>query len=602
MGILQKIQPFVQSVAEAIAAALKLEVEIVDNNLLRVAGTGRLRLELGLRQKRGFVNRYVLKEGKPFIISDPGRHSLCEACELKGNCYYLAGLFSPIIADGDTIGLISLVSFTEEQRKALLADYEQLQSFVTKMAELLAAKAKQEAMFQNLMITSNNLRTIINSVQEGIVAVDAQGLITHFNPAAARVFRVSPDEVINRQVKAIFPRLLICQVIKKNRQLLEQVVTHKRGKTEIQLLSSAFPIRVNDQLVGAVESFRLVSDMQRVASRFALPDINTRFDEILGTSVQIKQLKDKAQKVAANDSTVLIEGESGTGKELFAQAIHTASPRASKPFVAINCSAIPDALLESELFGYEEGAFTGAKHGGKLGKFELAQGGTIFLDEIAEMPLYLQAKLLRVLQEKKIERVGGIKEVSLDIRVIAATNKNLDLMVTRGEFREDLYYRLNVIPLTLPPLRERTGDIPLLLDFFLKKFNFLMNKEYRGFTPEAMKLLLSYPWTGNIRELQNAVEYACNLETGELISLESLPYRIKRFQPGKMELDVLGVRLNEKIKEIERQILVEALESYKSNNKSNSTPSQVKEEIAKALGISRATIYRKLKEYGLECF
>lgn len=592
MDKLQKIQPFVQSVAEAIAAALKLEVEIVDNNLLRVAGTGRLRPEVGSRQKRGFVNRFVLKMGEPFIVSDPGQHLLCNACDLKGNCFYTAGLFCPIIVDGDSIGLISLVSFTGEQRETLLTNYEQLQSFVTKMADLLATKAREEVMVQNLMITSNHLRTIVNSIQEGIIAVDAHGLITHFNPAAAGVFGVSQEEVMNRHVKDIFPELLVCRVLKNNQQVLEQVVTQKRGKKRVQLLSSAFPIEVNGQLVGAVESCRLVSDVQRVASRFALPVIETRFDEILGNSVQIKQAKDKAYKVAANDSTVLIEGESGTGKELFVRAIHTASPRASKPFVAINCSAIPDALLESELFGYEEGAFTGAKHGGKPGKFELAQGGSIFLDEIAEMPLYLQAKLLRVLQEKKLERVGGIQEVSLDVRVIAATNKNLNEMVARGEFREDLYYRLHVIPLTLPTLRERKGDIPLLLDFFLKRFNGLMNKDYSGFTPEAMELLMNYFWPGNIRELQNTVEYACNLETGALISLESLPYRIRQFQHGKVKLDCLGVRLREKIKEVERQMLVEALESYGSQ-------SHAKEKISEALGISRATMYRKLKEFDL---
>lgn len=592
MGKLQKIQPFVQSVAEAIAAALKLEVEIVDNNLLRVAGTGRLRPEVGSRQKRGFVNSFVLKMGEPFIVSDPGQHLLCNACELKGNCFYTAGLFCPITVGGESIGMISLVCFTGEQRETLLANDEQLQSFVAKMADLLATKVREELAVQNLMITTNHLQTIVNSIQEGIIAVDAHGLITHFNPAAAGIFRVGQEEVMNRRVKDIFPELMVCRVLKNNQQVLEQIVTHKRGKMRVHLLCSAFPIKVNGQLVGAVESFRLVSDVQRVASRFALPVIETRFEQILGTSLQIKQVKEKAHKVAANDSTVLIEGESGTGKELFARAIHTASLRASKPFVAINCSAIPDALLESELFGYEDGAFTGAKHGGKPGKFELAQGGSIFLDEIAEMPLYLQAKLLRVLQEKKLERVGGIHEVSLDVRVISATNKNLNNMVARGEFREDLYYRLHVIPLTLPTLRERKGDIPLLLDFFLKRFNGLMNKEYSGFTSEATELLKNYFWPGNIRELQNTVEYACNLETGELISLESLPYRIRQFQRGKVKLDSLGVRLRENIKEVERQVLVEALESYGAQD-------HAKEKIAEALGISRATMYRKLKEFDL---
>ncbi|KLU60696.1 transcriptional regulatory protein ZraR [Peptococcaceae bacterium CEB3] len=589
---LLNIQPFVQSVAEAIASALKLEVEIVDDDLVRVGGTGRLRVEVGIKQKRGYVNRFVLKSGQLFLVTDPGKHPVCDVCELKGNCFYTAGVFCPIVADGNSIGLISLVSFTDEQRGKLLANYGDLEPFLAKMAELLASKAKEQLALQNLMVTSNHLYTIVNSIQEGIIAVDNAGMITNSNRASQRILNLENENLVGRQVKEVFPEFLACQVLKNYDEIVEQIVIYKSGRKRIELLSNAYPVLVNGKLVGVVESFRPVTDVQRVASRISLTDMRTSFDEILGSSIQMRALKEKAHKVAVGESTVLIEGESGTGKELFARAIHSASSRARKPFVAINCCAIPDSLLESELFGYEEGAFTGAKHGGKPGKFELANGGSIFLDEIGELPLYLQGKLLRVLQERKLERVGGVRNINLDVRIIAATNKDLSKMVNEGEFREDLYYRLNVIPLQLSPLRERKEDIPVLLQHSLKRFNRLMGKSYGGFTSEALKLLSTYPWPGNVRELQNSIEYACNMEAEDTIAGESLPLRIRQFQYQSENVDLVGVRLRRKMKDVERQVLAEALQYF-------GTSMHSKEKIAEILGISRATMYRKLKEHGL---
>lgn len=586
------IQGFVQSVAEALASVLKIEVEIVDNELLRVAGTGRLRSEVGVKQKRGFVNRFVLKSGEIFLVSDPGKHLLCDACELKGSCFYMSGIFCPITVDGKSIGLISLVSFTKEQSDILLDNYANIKSFILKMAELLATKVKEEENIQNLKITSNNLKTIINSIQEGIIAIDALGLITDYNVAASDILKISRKEVIGRQVQDVFPSLLGSKVLKTHEQILERVVTYQSGKKRLQLISSAFPITVNNQFIGTVESFRLVSDVQRVASRIGFTNYKTSFDEILGDSVLISQVKEKAYKVAVGESTVLIDGESGTGKELFARAIHSESSRSKKPFVAINCCAIPDNLLESELFGYEEGAFTGAKHGGKPGKFELANGGSVFLDEIGEMPLYLQAKLLRVLQERQIDRVGGVQSIELDVRIIAATNRNLAKMVAAGEFREDLYYRLNVIPITLPALRDRKEDIPRFLEHFLGRFNLLMKKNFEGFTPDALDLLIKYPWQGNVRELQNIVEYACNIEMNNRISIESLPFKVRQHQHLTQQISYIGTSLSEKLKEVEHAVLNEALQLCGKSQEG-------KEKIAEMLGVSRATLYRKLNEHEL---
>jgi transcriptional regulator with PAS, ATPase and Fis domain len=276
-------------------------------------------------------------------------------------------------------------------------------------------------------------------------------------------------------------------------------------------------------------------------------------------------------------------GESGTGKEMFARAIHNDSSRRGKPFVAVNCAAIPEGLLESELFGYEEGSFTGAKKGGKIGKFEIANGGTIFLDEIGDMQLHMQTKLLRVLQDQTIERVGGQYEIPIDVRVIAATHKDLYKMMKEGEFRYDLFYRLNVIPLVIPPLRERKEDIPLIMKYVLQKCTSKLNKSIIGFSPEANDILLNYYWQGNIRELENTIEYAVNMENSGFISANNLPAKFKRNKDNPSPSDGLT-----SVKNLEKEAILNALNAFGYKNKAAA---------AKAIGMSRATFYRKLREY-----
>lgn len=258
-------------------------------------------------------------------------------------------------------------------------------------------------------------------------------------------------------------------------------------------------------------SFKDLKDVQKLAYSITSEVDDSTFDIIVGKSKAILQVKDIAKQIATSDSTIIFLGESGTGKELFARAVHQESLRVNKPFRAINCAAIPEHLLESELFGYSEGAFTGARKKGKPGKFEMANGGTIFLDEIGDMPLHLQVKILRVLEERRVERLGSNSSLDIDVRVLAATNKNLEQMVKDGEFREDLFYRLNVIPIHIPPLRERVGDVSVLLSHFVDHYVNITGKQVRGFTPEAEACLCSYDWPGNIRELQNTVEYAINM-------------------------------------------------------------------------------------------
>lgn len=327
------------------------------------------------------------------------------------------------------------------------------------------------------------------------------------------------------------------------------------------------------------------------------------FNDILGQDPAFLAAKELAWRVASSTSTVLIRGESGTGKEMFARAIHNAGPRAERPFVAVNCASIPESLLESELFGYEAGAFTGARKNGKVGKFELAHGGTIFLDEISDLPLHLQPKILRVLQERQVERVGGSRPIPIDVRIIAATNQDLEELIAARSFRSDLYYRLNVIPLVIPPLRERRGDILFLTRFFISKYCRLLERPVLDLSAAAARLLLDHTWPGNVRELENAVEYAVNLATGPAITPEDLPpYLRAKAKPvlkkagGSEAAGAVAAAglprgtLDELLSAYERDILSRYLAVY-------GTSAEAKAKIASELGISLATLYRHLGKY-----
>ena len=313
-------------------------------------------------------------------------------------------------------------------------------------------------------------------------------------------------------------------------------------------------------------------------------------DYIIGSNKQIRQLKDSIKKIAKSNSTVLISGESGTGKELIARSIHSQSDRATKPFIAVNCAAIPDSLLESELFGYVKGAFTGASVQGRVGHFELANKGVIFLDEIGDMPLHLQAKILRVLQDKKLTPIGSNKVVQLDVRVVAATNKNLKQLMEENKFREDLYYRLNVIPITVPPLRKRLDDIEKLSYHFLKRYNESFAKNVTKIDDDVLQIFMEYDWNGNIRELENVIEYMMNVTENDTLTLESLPSNMLEKKSDKvvnLEVDELSQRVVP-LSELEKNEIKKALDIYGYDTKG-------KKMAARKLGIGIATLYRKIE-------
>jgi DNA-binding NtrC family response regulator len=317
-----------------------------------------------------------------------------------------------------------------------------------------------------------------------------------------------------------------------------------------------------------------------------------RYNNLIGTSNAIEKIYGLIEKVADTDSTVLISGSSGTGKELIARAIHYHSSRSDKPLVVISCGAVPEELLESELFGHEKGAFTGA-YKSRIGRFEMADRGTVFLDEVGEMSPALQVKLLRVLQEHTFERVGGIRTIRVDVRIIAATNKNLTIAVNKGTFREDLYYRLNVIPIKVPSLKQRKTDIPLLIDFFMKKFQRGKKKKITGFVPEAMEAMLEFDWPGNVRELENVIKRLTVLCENQEVSFDDLPEYIQQASrsalPGEEEFIEEGVSLDEAVRDFEKKLILDALEKS----------SWVKARAAKLLNIKRTTLVEKIKKQNL---
>ena len=341
----------------------------------------------------------------------------------------------------------------------------------------------------------------------------------------------------------------------------------------------------NDVTEGAVLTFKDFDKLQRSVFNVSEKNAMLTFDEIIGDSQLFAQVKEQAKLIAVQNMPVLLLGESGTGKELFARAIHSESLRRNEIFMPINCGAIPESLVESELFGYEKGSFTGASSSGKMGKFEIAKDGTIFLDEIGDLPLHMQVKLLRVLEEKEIMRVGGSAAIKVNPRVIAATNKNLYHMVERKEFREDLFYRLNVIPINIPSLREREQDVLKLSNYFLKRYNKIYKKDIKGFNEDAKKALLSYSWPGNVRELQNLIEYAINFEKGGKIGVDMINKRLG----GNKEVVQQAKSLKELVADYEKEVIGNMIRQFGDDT-------EAKKDIAKKLNISPATLYRKLEE------
>lgn len=577
---LRDIKSTVQQTADAIAAALKLEVEIADADLIRIAGTGKYRKLCNRPLDDGFVYRHVMQTGDPVIIDNPGFNALCEPCLRRGKCLEFYEVAMPIVAGEQIIGTIGLLSFDEEQTERLKENRDSLLRFLEKMAELLVSKVIEHDRNRERELLTSQLLTVLNLLHDGILLVDNEKRVTHYNSLAAKLLDI--EEGQSQSLTHLLEEKVFWKAVVQGESFSGQV---KGRRVATQFYCSVVPINKHGVIEGAVITLRDMQQIKKIVKDATVNEIETSFSEIIGVSAKMNELKKIALRVAPTNATLLIQGESGTGKELLARAIHQSSKRKDHAFIALNCGAIPENLLESELFGYEDGAFTGARRGGKLGKFELAHQGTIFLDEIGDMSLHLQVKLLRVLQERRVERIGSTRSLPVDVRVLAATNRDLEKMVAAGEFREDLFYRLNVIPLTIPPLRERREDIPILIRFYLEHYSEIIGKQVKGISPEAEETLVKYSWPGNVRELGNVIEYCVAMAPGELITADILPKRLKT-QPKE---DPQDLSLNLRV--LERQAIMKALSLAIADGH--------KEDAARILGISRATLYRKIKEYDI---
>jgi len=445
----------------------------------------------------------------------------------------------------------------------------------------------------------------VDNIREGIIMIDNQTRILYANPAYSRILGVPTYRIIGKFLSDIEPHALILKTISTGQPFLNQPVKIQSLNKDVVVNIS--PVSTGNKILGAVSVFQDVTQVTDLYSKLAqyqklaqqlysdlaqnnFPSLSLAFRELVATHPDFLRCLHLADRIAPTDAPVLITGESGTGKELLARAIHQASPRHSGPFIEINCASVPETLIESELFGYEDGAFTGAKKGGKPGKFHLAHGGTLFLDEIGEMSLAMQAKLLRALQSGTIHPLGSLTACHIDVRIIAATNRDLCQLVNAGTFRMDLFYRINVFHIHLPPLRERGTDILLLAQHFLEKFCHKYNSRL-SFSPEAIEVLKNYPWPGNVRELENAIHHAVVLaREDEYILPSHLPQNIKSYSSSRIHspFPTDKRKLNLSLEETEKEEILKALRASRTCT-----------EAMKYLGISRRTFYRKLKKHNI---
>jgi len=456
-----------------------------------------------------------------------------------------------------------------------------------------------EMQIKELKDSLDMIEYILEYAYEGFVLVDKNGKIVKMN--YEKLMGLKEEENLGRPVEEVIENTRMHIVVKTGEKELKDV----QRIQGYDMITNRVPIIKNGEIIGAVGTvlFKDASEVKELARELAklehkineykgeierLQDSRYSFDSIKTQDPKMEYLKKLGRKASESNSTVLILGESGTGKEMFAQAIHKASYRKYEAFVPINCAAIPKELLESELFGYEGGAFTGAKREGKAGKFELANGGTIFLDEIGNMPLEMQAKLLRVLEEKKFEKVGGNNKILLDARIIAATNEDIEEAVKSGNFREDLYYRLNVITLDIPPLRERIEDIPILCEELLDYLCKELNSPRKTIDKNTINVLKNYHWPGNVRELRNVLERAINFSRGNIILPKHLPERVLS-SPKDYIIQGQIHPLNEIVAQAEKEAIINAINKTEGN----------KTEAARQLGIHRTQLYRKIEKYDL---
>ncbi|EEY4988791.1 sigma-54-dependent transcriptional regulator [Escherichia coli] len=582
-SVLMQIQPTIQCFARMLASVLQLEVEIVDENLCRVAGTGAYGKFLG-RQLSGNSRllRHVLETKTEKVVTQSRFDPLCEGCDSKENCREKAFLGTPVILQDRCVGVISLIAVTHEQQEHISDNLREFSDYVRHISTIFVSKLlEDQGPGDNI---SKIFATMIDNMDQGVLVVDDESRVQFVNQTALKTLGVVQNNIIGKPIR--FRPLTF-----------ESNFTHGHMQHIVSWDDKSELIIGQLHNIQGRQLFLMAFHQSHTSFSVANAPDEPHIEQLVGECRVMRQLKRLISRIAPSPSSVMVVGESGTGKEVVARAIHKLSGRRNKPFIAINCAAIPEQLLESELFGYVKGAFTGASANGKTGLIQAANTGTLFLDEIGDMPLMLQAKLLRAIEAREILPIGASSPIQVDIRIISATNQNLAQFIAEGKFREDLFYRLNVIPITLPPLRERQEDIELLVHYFLHLHTRRLGSVYPGIAPDVVEILRKHRWPGNLRELSNLMEYLVNVvPSGEVIDSTLLPPNllnngtteqsdVTEVSEAHLSLDDAG---GTALEEMEKQMIREALSRHNS-----------KKQVADELGIGIATLYRKIKKYEL---
>lgn len=582
-SVLMQIQPTIQRFARMLASVLQLEVEIVDENLCRVAGTGAYGKFLG-RQLSGNSRllRHVLETKTEKVVTQSRFDPLCEGCDSKENCREKAFLGTPVILQDRCVGVISLIAVTHEQQEHISDNLREFSDYVSHISTIFVSKLlEDQGPGDNI---SKIFATMIDNMDQGVLVVDDESRVQFVNQTALKTLGVVQNNIIGKPIR--FRPLTF-----------ESNFTHGHMQHIVSWDDKSELIIGQLHNIQGRQLFLMAFHQSHTSFSVANAPDEPHIEQLVGECRVMRQLKRLISRIAPSPSSVMVVGESGTGKEVVARAIHKLSGRRNKPFIAINCAAIPEQLLESELFGYVKGAFTGASANGKTGLIQAANTGTLFLDEIGDMPLMLQAKLLRAIEAREILPIGASSPIQVDIRIISATNQNLAQFIAEGKFREDLFYRLNVIPITLPPLRERQEDIELLVHYFLHLHTRRLGSVYPGIAPDVVEILRKHRWPGNLRELSNLMEYLVNVvPSGEVIDSTLLPPNllnngtteqsdVTEVSEAHLSLDDAG---GTALEEMEKQMIREALSRHNS-----------KKQVADELGIGIATLYRKIKKYEL---
>lgn len=582
-SVLMQIQPTIQRFARMLASVLQLEVEIVDENLCRVAGTGAYGKFLG-RQLSGNSRllRHVLETKTEKVVTQSRFDPLCEGCDSKENCREKAFLGTPVILQDRCVGVISLIAVTHEQQEHISDNLREFSDYVRHISTIFVSKLlEDQGPGDNI---SKIFATMIDNMDQGVLVVDDENRVQFVNQTALKTLGVVQNNIIGKPIR--FRPLTF-----------ESNFTHGHMQHIVSWDDKSELIIGQLHNIQGRQLFLMAFHQSHTSFSVANAPDEPHIEQLVGECRVMRQLKRLISRIAPSPSSVMVVGESGTGKEVVARAIHKLSGRRNKPFIAINCAAIPEQLLESELFGYVKGAFTGASANGKTGLIQAANTGTLFLDEIGDMPLMLQAKLLRAIEAREILPIGASSPIQVDIRIISATNQNLAQFIAEGKFREDLFYRLNVIPITLPPLRERQEDIELLVHYFLHLHARRLGSVYPGIAPDVVEILRKHRWPGNLRELSNLMEYLVNVvPSGEVIDSTLLPPNllnngtteqsdVTEVSEAHLSLDDAG---GTALEEMEKQMIREALSRHNS-----------KKQVADELGIGIATLYRKIKKYEL---